>query len=333
MKKNIAIALDAMGGDNAPTETVKAAVQSLQDKRLHLILTGDKDIINKQLSNYTYDSDRLEIIHAKEVITNQDSPVTAIRQKKDSSMVVGFNLLKDGAAQGFVSAGNTGALLAGSTMKIGRISGIERPAIATLLPNDNKSYTLLIDSGANVDCKAAYLLQFAKMGIIYMKHMLNIDNPRVGLASIGTEQEKGNLLTKETYELLEAQNFNFVGNIEGSQISTGVVDVLVCDGFIGNIILKHTEGLAKSILQIIKRELVASPISKIGALMAKGAFKRIKKQMDYTEVGGAPLLGLKALVVKAHGSSNSKAIVNAIKQSVNFIENDIITKIGLSLQG
>ncbi len=327
MKEKIVIALDAMGGDNAPDEIIKAAVQSLQDSRLHVKLVGNKETIEPKLASLTFDKSRLETVNATQVITNQDSPVNAIRQKKDSSMAIGLNLVKEGSASAFVSAGNTGALLAGSTMKIGRIPGIERPAIGTLLPNDNNSYTLLIDSGANVDCKATYLLQFAKMGIIYMQDMLGIKNPRVGLASIGTEKEKGNSLTKEAFELLEAENLNFIGNIEGSQISTGVCDVLVCDGFLGNTILKHTEGLANSLLKIIKKELLSSPLSKLGAFFAKGAFKRIKAQMDYTEVGGAPLLGLNALVVKAHGSSDCKAIFNAVKQSIKFIENDINTKI------
>ena len=321
------IAVDAFGGDNAPKEIIKGAVESLADPKLTVILVGKEDIINEELKQYSYDTSRLEIVHATEVITNDDSPTIAFKRKKDSSIVVGLKLLKESQADAFVSAGSTGALLTAATMIVGRISGIERPALATLLPNKN-AYTFLVDCGANVDSKPTYLLQFAKMGSIYMKNVMNVKNPRVALINVGTEKEKGNALTKEVYTLLEAESrINFIGNMEARDIPLAEADVAVCDAFVGNVILKHSEGLSKALFDIIKAELMSSTLTKIGAALAKPAFKNIKKRFDYSEVGGAPFLGLNALVVKAHGSSNAKAIHSAIKQCAIFIEKDITQKI------
>lgn len=253
-------------------------------------------------------------------------PTMAIRRKKDSSLVVGLNLVKNGEADGFVSAGSTGAILTGGLFIVGRLEGVERPALGTCLPVKT-GFSFLIDSGANVDCKPKYLEQFAKMGSVYVENVFGIQNPKVALVNIGAEKEKGNALTKETYEILEqADNINFVGNIEPRNVPYGEADVIVCDGFVGNTILKLSEGLAKTMLDIIKGEIMQG-YYKIGAAILKKPFKNVKKFMDSDEIGGAPFIGLKSLVVKAHGSSNAKAIKNAVRQCVVFTEADIIGKI------
>ncbi len=318
------IAVDAMGGDHAPGETVKGSVQALAENNdIKIILLGIEDKIKQELNRYTYDKDRLEIVHTEEIIETEDNPTSAIKQKKDSSMVVGMNLVKEGRAMALVSAGNSGALLAGSTVIIGRIKGVARPALGTLIPN-RKGFTFLIDSGANVDCKPQYLLQFAQIGSIYMEKIMGIKNPRVGLINNGSEKGKGNALTKEAYPYLEeCETINFIGNVEARDIPMGAVDVAVCDAFVGNIILKYTEGFAKAIMGMIKDEFMSSFMSKMGALMAKGAFKNLKKRFDYSEVGGAPFLGLKKLVVKAHGSSDAKAIKGAVNQAYIFISSSL----------
>lgn len=320
------IAIDAMGGDNAPEEIVKGAVLAAKDKDVNILLVGIEEKIQLELKKYDYDSGKIKIVNASEVIETSETPTAAIKNKKDSSIVVGLNLVKSGEASAFISAGNTGALLAGATLIIGRIQGIERPALGTLLPN-RKGFSFLIDSGANVDCKPSYLPQFAKMGSVYMADVLNVKNPRVGIVNIGAEKEKGNSLTKEAYALLEGSSLNFTGNLEARDIANGVCDVIVCDGFVGNVILKHSEGFGSAMLSMIKEELMSSPLSKMGAILASGAFKNIKKRFDYSEVGGAPFLGLKSLVVKTHGSSHSKDIYGAVGQCLLFIENDIVSKI------
>ncbi|MDR1559272.1 MAG: phosphate acyltransferase PlsX [Clostridiales bacterium] len=327
----IFIAVDAMGGDDAPRETVKGAVEALADARVNILLVGREDAVKRELSAYKYDAARIKLIGASEVIGNDEQPTSAIRQKKDSSIVKGLNLLKEDRAQAFVSAGATGALLTGATLIVGRIKGVERPALGALLPNE-KGFSFLIDSGANVDAKPGYLLQFAKMGSIYMEYVMNIEKPRVGLLNIGAEREKGNALTKEAYGLLESSELNFIGNLEARDMPLGAADVVVCDAFTGNVVLKYTEGFAKAMLGMIKKELKSSVISKLGALMAKGAFKNLKKSFDYSEVGGAPFLGLKALVVKAHGSSDAKAIRSAITRCTEFAEKGIIEKISESIR-
>ena len=322
------VAVDAMGGDNAPLEIVKGSVLAISENSdIKIILVGIKEKIEECLSLINFKNyERLEIVNATSVIETNETPTTAIKEKKDSSMVVGLNLLKENKASAFVSAGNTGALLTGSTLIVGRIRGVLRPCLATLLPT-SAGFVFLGDVGANVDSKPEYLLQFAKMGSVYMENVLKTENPKVGLINIGEEREKGNSLTKEAYGLLEGSNVNFCGNIEARDISAGKADVVVCDGFVGNIILKHTEGLAYTLMGIIKKELMATTKSKIGALLAKGAFKNIKKRFDYKEIGGAPFLGLKQLVIKAHGSSDERAIKSAINQAYIFISNDITNKI------
>ena len=322
----VKIAVDAMGGDNAPSEIVKGVVDSVKECNARVILVGQKQAIETELNKYNYDNKSIEIVEAEEVITTEESPTKAIREKQNSSMVVGLNLVKQKQADAFVSAGSTGALLTGALFIVGRIKGVERPVLGTCLPN-KKGFTFLVDSGANVDCKAKYLQQFAKMASVYVENMFDIKNPKVALVNIGAEKEKGNTLTKEAYELLEETDLNFVGNIEPREIPFGEADIVVCDGFLGNTILKLSEGLSMALLGIIKEEITVGHY-KIAAAALKKPFGNIKKKLDADEVGGAPFLGLKSLVVKAHGSSNAKAIKNAIKQCILFAEADIVSKIG-----
>jgi glycerol-3-phosphate acyltransferase PlsX len=326
---DIIIAVDAMGCDAGIGIAIEGAIAALENPKItKIILVGPEGEIAPILSKLPHDAKRVEVVHAAEVIRPDEAPTVAIKTKKDSSLIVGLNLLKQGRAAAFVSAGSTGALLAGATIIVGRIRGIKRPALCVPLPNTaTKGYTFLMDAGANVDCKPEFLLQFAQMASVYIENILGVSNPRVGLVNIGAEKEKGNALTKETYELLEASNLNFKGNIEARDISYGVADVVVCDGFVGNIILKTAEGYAKGIFSMLKEELMASLISKLGAGLSKGAFVRIRKRFDYTETGGAPFIGLNGLVVKAHGSSNVKAFKNSIAQCAKFIEADVVGKI------
>lgn len=321
------IAIDAMGGDNAPAEIVKGAVEASKSVKYNLALVGKEELVNAELSKYNYDKSKITVVNATEVIETCEVPTVAIKQKKDSSMVVGLNMVKKGEAQAFVSAGNTGALLTGATVIVGRIKGVERPALGTLLPTE-KGHTLLIDAGANVDAKPSYFPQFALMGSIYYENVMGVKEPKVGLVNIGVEESKGNAVVKEAYGLLkETKDINFIGNTEARDISLGDADVVVCDAFVGNVILKVMEGFGKSILRIIKKEILATVMSKLGAVLASGAFKRIKKYFDYDTVGGAPFLGLKGLVVKAHGSSDYRAVAGAIFQCEKFIDGDIVSKI------
>ncbi|MBQ7454958.1 MAG: phosphate acyltransferase PlsX [Clostridia bacterium] len=307
-----------MGGDNAPDCTVKGALEALRaDADLKITLAGDEAAINALLTDCDDVRARLVVEHTPEVITNHESPVLAVRRKKDSAIVRGMLAVRDGQADGFVSAGSTGAVMAGGMFRLGRIEGIERPALAPLMPN-GKDFFLLIDCGANVDCKPEYLQQFAIMGDAYMRCVRGMKNPRVGLLNIGAESEKGDQLRKDTYPLLENTPVNFVGNVEGRDVTNDVADVIVADGFSGNLILKFMEGVAGTLLGIIKGELLADTRGKIAGLIAKPAFRRVKKRMDYTEVGGAPLLGVKGAVVKAHGSSNAHAIACAIRQATTM---------------
>lgn len=322
------IAIDAMGGDNAPGEIVKGAVKASKTVKYGLALVGRQDIINSELAKYSYDKDKIIVVNADEVIENCETPTEAIKHKKNSSMVVGLNMVKDGRAVAFVSAGNTGALLTGATIIVGRIKGVKRPALGTMLPSE-KNRVLMMDSGANVDAKAEYLVQYAQMGSVYFENVLGKENPTVGLINIGTEREKGNAMVKEAYGLLEeAKGINFVGNVEARDITLGNVDIVVCDAFVGNVILKVMEGLGKTVLRLLKKELMSCLRTKIGALFAKPAFVNIQKNFfEYDDIGGAPFLGLKGLVVKAHGSSDAGAVAGAIKQCEKFIDGDIVNKI------
>ncbi len=328
MSDRIKIVLDAMGGDDAPEVTVKGAIEALQaSDKISMILTGKTDVIEKELKKYTYDEDRMEVVQADEVIGFDEPPVMAIRKKKNSSIVVGLNIVKRGEADAFVSAGSTGAILVGGQFIVGRIKGIERAPLAPLIPTANGP-ALLIDCGANVDARASHLVQFAKMGSIYMKHIVGVDHPKVAIVNIGAEEEKGNMLVKETYPLLkECTDINFVGSIESRDIPNGDADVIVCEAFVGNVILKLYEGLAKTLLGEVKKGLMTSLRSKIGALLIKPALKKTMKEFMLSDEGGAPLLGLNGLVVKAHGSSTSEDIKNAILQCVGFSEQEINAKI------
>jgi len=322
------VAVDAMGGDNAPAEIVKGAVDAVNDdKRVKVFLTGKEDVIREELQKYTYDSARLEVVHASEVIDTAEPPVAAIRGKKDSSIVKCLYMVKDGTCDAFVSAGSTGAVLVGGHVIIGRIKGVERPPLAPLLPTA-KGVSLLIDCGANVDARPSHLLQFAKMGSVYMESVVGIKNPRVGIVNIGAEEEKGNALVKETFPLLKGcKDINFIGSVEARDIPAGAADVIVCEAFVGNVILKLYEGVGGTLIHMVKEGMMGSLRSKIGALLVKPALKETLKTFSTESHGGAPLLGLKGLVVKTHGSSKSIEIKNSILQCILFKEQKINEKI------
>lgn len=327
----VKIAIDAMGGDHAPAIVVEGSVKAVKENPdIELVLFGDESAIQSELKKYD-GVKNIQVIHTTETISNHESPVLALRRKKDSSLVKALNYVKEDKADAFISAGSTGAILAGGTLIIGRIKGIERPALGSIIPTMN-GQTLLIDCGANVDSKAEYLLQFAKMGRYYYEAFLDEENPSVGLLNVGEEETKGNQLAKEAYHLLSNEaNINFMGNIEGRDISEGKARVIVTDGFAGNLILKHTEGLASMIMKMLKETMTSTWYAKIGALLLKGPLKKRLASFDYTEYGGAPLLGLEKLVVKAHGSSNAKAFKNAILQCKKFNDRKVNQKIKQSL--
>ena len=327
------VALDAMGGDNAPEEIVKGAVEAVKkQKQIQVLLVGKEEILKQQLSAYTYPKEQIEIVHASQVIETAEPPVKAIRTKKDSSLVVAVNLVKQGRADAFVSAGSSGAVLVGGQILIGKIKGVERAPLAPLIPTA-KGVTLLIDCGANVDARPSHLVQFARMGSIYMEHVIGKKNPTVGIVNIGAEEEKGNALVKETFPLLKAcEDIHFVGSVETRDIPSGAVDVVVCEAFVGNVILKLYEGVGATLIQKIKKSMMTSLRSKIGALLVKPALKATLKDFDASEYGGAPLLGLKGLVVKTHGSSTSKEVCNSILQCVAFKEQQISEKIREAIQ-
>lgn len=320
------IAVDAMGGDQGLLATVKGSIDATNELGVTVVLIGDEEKIKKELLKHEYKNDKIQIINSEEFITNDEEPAMAIRRKKQSSMVIGLNLVKDKEADAFVSSGSTGALLTGGILIVKRIKGVDRAALAIPYPT-KKGISLLLDAGANTDCKAKYLQQFAIMGSIYAERILGISNPKVSLVNIGIEEGKGNELSKEAYSLLKNTNINFNGNIEARDIPEGNADVIVCDGFVGNVILKLTEGLAMSIFSMLKEEFMGSFISKVGALLLKPSLRKFKKRLDYTEYGGALLLGTRGVIIKAHGSSDSKAIKNAIKQAKVFVENKVIEKI------
>ena len=327
------IALDAMGGDNAPAEIVKGAVEAVErEPAMKVFLVGLQEALEKELIKYQYNKSQIEIVHAPEVIATAEPPVNAIRKKKDSSMVVGMKMVKEAKADAFVSAGSSGAILVGGQVIVGRIKGVERPPLAPLIPTE-KGVTLLIDCGANVDARASHLVQFAKMGSIYMENVLGIKNPKVGIVNIGAEEDKGNALVKETFPLLKAEkDINFIGSVEAREIPHGQADVVVCEAFAGNIILKLYEGVGAVLVSKIKEGMMSTLRSKIGALLAKPALKQTLKQFDASEYGGAPLLGLNGLVVKTHGSSKSKEVCNTLLQCVTFKQQKINEKIKESIQ-
>jgi len=328
MQEITKVALDAMGGDNAPVEIVKGAVDAVSSRKdIKVFLVGQEDAIKEELAKYSYPAEQIEIVHAPEIIEMAEPPVIAIRKKKQSSMVVAMNMVKHGEADAFVSAGSSGAILVGGQTIVGRIKGIRRPPLAPIIPTAN-GMSLLIDCGANVDAKAENLVQFAQIGSIYMENIMGIKNPRVAIVNIGAEEEKGNALVKETIPMLhECKDINFIGCIEAREIPNGAADVIVCEAFVGNVILKLYEGLSSTLIKEIKKGLMSTLVSKIGAFLALPALKETLKDFDASKYGGAPLLGLNGLVVKAHGSSKSIEITNALYQCVSFKEQDINGKI------
>lgn len=333
MEKKVIVALDAMGGDYAPAETVKGAVEATAEHpEIQVILVGKEEEIKNELNKYTYNSENIKIEPASEVIDMGEVPTKAIRKKKDSSLVKAMHLVREKKADAVVSAGSTGAILVGGQLVVGRIKGIKRPALAPFLPTE-KGMSLLIDCGANVDARPEHLLQFAQMGSVYFENVLGKRNPTVGIINIGTEEEKGNQLVKETYPLLkECENINFIGSVEAREIVKGGADILVCEAFVGNVILKFFEGVALSFLGLIKKGLLSGLRTKIGALLVKPALKGLVKTFDVSSQGGAPLLGLKGLVVKAHGNSKSKEIKTALFQCIAFKENNINDKIAQKIR-
>ena len=333
MSETVKVVVDAMGGDNAPAEPVKAAAAAVEERSdIEVILTGNKDVIEKELEKYTSASkERIHVVPTTEVIETAEPPVMAIRRKKDSSMVKALNLVKEKKADAFVSAGSSGAILVGGQVIVGRIEGVERPPMAPLIPTA-RGVSLLVDSGANVDSRPSFLVQWAKMGSLYMEHVVGIKNPKVAIVNVGLEEEKGNQLVKETYPLLkECKDINFVGSIEARNIPMGDADVIVCDAFVGNVILKLYEGTASTLIKKIKGSMMSSLKTKIGALLIKKSLKNELKSLDATEYGGAPLIGLNGLVVKTHGNATSKEIRNSVIQCVKFKRENINEKIKASL--
>ena len=328
MQELVRVAVDAMGGDYAPLEIVKGAVDAVNSRDdIKVFLVGREEAVRAELQKYQYDASRIEVVNAAEVIEMAEPPVQAIRSKKDSSIVVAMKMVKNGEADAFVGAGSTGAVLVGGQLIVGRIKGVERPPLAPLLPTE-KGASLLIDCGANVDARPSHLVQFAKMGSIYMEHVVGISHPRVAIVNIGAEEEKGNALVKETFPLLKAcDDINFIGSIEARDIPSGYADVIVCEAFAGNIILKLYEGVGSTLISMVKKGMMSSFRSKSGALLVKPALKKTLKQFDTSEHGGAPLLGLKGLVVKTHGNSKALEIRNSIIQCVTFKHQQINEKI------
>ena len=328
MSEKTKVVLDAMGGDHSPGEMVLGAVNAVKEKdNLFVYIVGPSDRIQAELDKCEYPKDQIEIVHASDEITCHDAPVQAIRGKKDSSMVVGLRMVREGKADGFVSAGNSGAVLVGGQVLVGKMKGIERAPLAPIVPT-LKGVSLLVDCGANVDAKPSNLVQFAQMGSIYMENALKIERPTVGILNIGAEEEKGNALVKETYPLLkECKDINFIGSVEARDFIYGAADVVVTEAFAGNVMLKTIEGVASGLFKLIKNSITATPVSTIGAALVKPQLKNVAKIFDATEYGGAPLLGLNGLVVKIHGNASHKEVKNALFQVEMFRSQDVNGKI------
>lgn len=321
----ITIAVDGMGSDDSPRSEVEGAIQAARDYDVHIILVGKEQVLAPLLKSQSRGTN-VELRHASEVIAMDEQPTVAFRKKKDSSVRVAADLVRQGVASGLVSAGNTGAVMAISKMVIGTVPGVDRPALAAVLPT-LKGHAVLLDVGANIACKPHHLVQFAIMGHLFSKIIVGVASPRVGLMSVGEEESKGNDLTKEVHKALKEVRLNFIGNVEGRDLYNGRADVIVCDGFTGNVALKTSEGLIEAVVQLLKQELSRNLKAKVGALLSQQSFKRLKRRLDYTEYGGAPLLGLRGVSIICHGRSNSNAIKNAIRVAKEFSENQVNAKL------
>ena len=328
------IILDGMGGDNAPLEIVKGAVEASSKIDHQIVIVGREDEINDELAKYYYDESKIQVVHASEVIENEDSPVKAIRRKTDSSMVKGLTMLKDGEGDLFISAGNTGAYMAGSLFILGRIPGIDRPAISSIYPIAGGALpSIIVDAGANSECRPSNLLEFAIMGSLYMEKVMDRKNARVGLVNLGVEENKGTTVTKAAHKLLKEADLNFIGNVEARDVPKGACDVIVCDGFTGNIILKLTEGFAWNLLKTMKKKFTDGLSAKMGAVLLAGKVKEIKDEFDYSEYGGAPILGVNGHVIKIHGSSGATAVKNAIIKGIPYAQENVVGRITSAMEG
>ncbi len=328
------IILDGMGGDNAPLEIVKGAVEASSKIDHQIVIVGREDEINAELAKYNYDESKIQVVHASEVIENEDSPVKAIRRKTDSSMVKGLTMLKDGEGDLFISAGNTGAYMAGSLFILGRIPGIDRPAISSIYPIAGGALpSIIVDAGANSECRPSNLLEFAIMGSLYMEKVMDRKNARVGLVNLGVEENKGTTVTKAAHKLLKEADLNFIGNVEARDVPKGACDVIVCDGFTGNIILKLTEGFAWNLLKTMKKKFTDGLSAKMGAVLLAGKVKEIKDEFDNSEYGGAPILGVNGHVIKIHGSSGATAVKNAIIKGIPYAQENVVGRITSAMEG
>ena len=328
------IILDGMGGDNAPLEIVKGAVEASSKIDHQIVIAGREDEINAELAKYNYDESKIQVVHTSEVIENEDSPVKAIRRKTDSSMVKGLTMLKDGESDLFISAGNTGAYMAGSLLILGRIPGVDRPAIASIYPIAGGALpSIIVDAGANSECRPSNLLEFAIMGSLYMEKVMDRKNASVGLVNLGIEENKGTTVTKAAHKLLKEADINFIGNVEARDVPKGACDVIVCDGFTGNIILKLTEGFAWNLLKTMKKKFTDGLSAKMGAVLLAGKVKEIKDEFDYSEYGGAPILGVNGHVLKIHGSSGSAAVKNAIIKGIPYAQENVVGRITSAMEG
>ena len=328
------IILDGMGGDNAPLEIVKGAVEASSKIDHQIVIVGREDEINAELAKYNYDESKIQVVHASEVIENEDSPVKAIRRKTDSSMVKGLTMLKDGEGDLFISAGNTGAYMAGSLFILGRIPGIDRPAISSIYPIAGGALpSIIVDAGANSECRPSNLLEFAIMGSLYMEKVMDRKNARVGLVNLGVEENKGTTVTKAAHKLLKEADLNFIGNVEARDVPKGACDVIVCDGFTGNIILKLTEGFAWNLLKTMKKKFTDGLSAKMGAVLLAGKVKEFKDEFDYSEYGGAPILGVNGHVIKIHGSSGATAVKNAIIKGIPYAQENVVGRITSAMEG
>lgn len=328
------IILDGMGGDNAPLEIVKGAVEASSKIDHQIVIAGREEEINAELAKYNYDESKIQVVHTSEVIENEDSPVKAIRRKTDSSMVKGLTMLKDGEGDLFISAGNTGAYMAGSLLILGRIPGVDRPAIASIYPIAGGALpSIIVDAGANSECRPSNLLEFAIMGSLYMEKVMDRKNASVGLVNLGIEENKGTTVTKAAHKLLKEADINFIGNVEARDVPKGACDVIVCDGFTGNIILKLTEGFAWNLLKTMKKKFTDGISAKMGAVLLAGKVKEIKDEFDYSEYGGAPILGVNGHVLKIHGSSGSAAVKNAIIKGIPYAQENVVGRITSAMEG